>query len=292
MAFDSKGLDDYIDVAQRIADFRERYPDGSLQPADLAMPYHVVRVPNGWCRRCTGSRTVKIVGQWKTCPRCEGTGLRSDGEPAEDVFIVYYSAAYRTPDDQRPGIGAAWETFPGHTPYTANSELMNAETSAQGRAIVAALASDSKRGVSSREEIRNRQAEHEDPAPAPAPPRVKTAHTDPEHVRLVHASDHDRKAERVTPQAGGPQPDAWTDQPPGEFNVAAVTPENQPGTIDGRQRAQIFGAFKVLGISEAEDQRATLTAILGREVSSRKGLSYTDAEKVLKDLKARQAAAS
>lgn len=133
MAFDKNGLDSYIDVAQRIADFRERYPEGSLQPADPASPFDVRKV--------------------------EGVG--KDGKPFTATFITYTAACYRTPHDTRPGIGVAWEVFPGRTPYTLGSELMNAETSAWGRAIVAALASDSKRGVSSREEIRNRAAEQE-----------------------------------------------------------------------------------------------------------------------------------
>jgi len=46
---------------------------------------------------------------------------------------------------------------PGLTPYTRNSEVMVAETSAWGRAIVAALAGDTKRGVASKEEVLNRQ---------------------------------------------------------------------------------------------------------------------------------------
>jgi len=113
---------DYIDVATRIVEFRTQHPEGSLQPADLAHPYR-----------------IEEVG-----------GL---------TFIVYVAAAYRTADDARPGIGAAWEPFPGPTPYTRNSELQNAETSAWGRAIVAALAADTKKGVASADEVRNRQAD-------------------------------------------------------------------------------------------------------------------------------------
>src|SRR5262245_48574919 len=45
--------------------------------------------------------------------------------------------AYRTDQDIRPGIGHAFEPVPGKTPYTRDSEAMNAETSAWGRAIVA-----------------------------------------------------------------------------------------------------------------------------------------------------------
>ena len=43
--------------------------------------------------------------------------------------------AYRTPDDQRPGVGTAWEIVPGTTNFTRGSELQNLETSAWGRAI-------------------------------------------------------------------------------------------------------------------------------------------------------------
>jgi len=115
-------LGDYVDVAERIKLFREKHPDGSLQPVDPLKPFDIVTI---------GDKT----------------------------FIVYISAAYRTPDDPRPGIGSAWECFPGKTPYTKDSELMNAESSSWGRAILASLAADSKK-VASLEEVRNRRAEH------------------------------------------------------------------------------------------------------------------------------------
>jgi len=125
MAYDQRSLDDYVDVATRLAEFRERHPEGSLQPADPARPYEVI----------------------------QAQGTDKNGELVQQTFIVYVAAAYRDGKDPRPGIGSAWEVFPGRTPYTRGSELMNAETSAWGRAIVAALAADSKRGIASREEV-------------------------------------------------------------------------------------------------------------------------------------------
>lgn len=117
---------DYVDVAERIREFREKHPDGSLQQVD-------------W-------KVVDVGGK---------------------TFVAYTAAAYRTPDDERPGIGTAWEPFPGPTPYTRDSELMNAETSAWGRAIIASGAADAKR-VASANEVANRQA-----APAAKPATKK-----------------------------------------------------------------------------------------------------------------------
>jgi hypothetical protein len=74
-------------------------------------------------------------------------------------WVVYTAAAYRTPEDVRPGIGTAWEPIPGATNFTRNSEVQNAETAAWGRAMVAALAVDTKQGIASQEEVRNRQQE-------------------------------------------------------------------------------------------------------------------------------------
>jgi hypothetical protein len=50
-------------------------------------------------------------------------------------WVIGRAYAYRTPDDQRPGIGTAWEIVPGTTPFTRGSEIQNLETSAWGRAI-------------------------------------------------------------------------------------------------------------------------------------------------------------
>lgn len=79
--------------------------------------------------------------------------------------------AYRTPEDPRPGIGHAFEPVPGKTPYTKDSEAMNAETSAWGRAIVA-LGFETK-NIASADEVRAREHRTEGPAPQ-SPPRSWT----------------------------------------------------------------------------------------------------------------------
>jgi hypothetical protein len=120
-------LDDYIDVAERIQHFVEKYPEGSLQTI-------------GW-------EIIEVTGT---------------------AFIVYRAAAYRTPDDERPGHGIAWEPFPGKTPYTRDSELMNAETAAWGRAIVA-LGLTANRKIASRQEVKARTGEEAAGPPADTP---------------------------------------------------------------------------------------------------------------------------
>lgn len=82
-------------------------------------------------------------------------------------WVIYTAAAYRNQDDTRPGMGTAWEPIPGRTNFTRDSEVQNAETAAWGRAIVAAMAADTKRGIASAEEVRNaRERQAVDPAEA------------------------------------------------------------------------------------------------------------------------------
>ena len=115
----SFNLDNYVDVAERITQAKKQYPDLILRPFDPYEPY----------------RFEEIEGK---------------------KFIIVVAAAYRTPDDPMPAVGMAWECVPGNTPYTRGSELMNAETSAWGRAL-AALGLATKK-IATREEVEQAQA--------------------------------------------------------------------------------------------------------------------------------------
>jgi len=72
-------------------------------------------------------------------------------------MVVVRAYAYRDLEDTRPATGLAAEVIPGKTAFTKDSEIMNAETSAWGRAI-AALGFDFGK-IASREEVRNRLPE-------------------------------------------------------------------------------------------------------------------------------------
>ena len=123
---------DYIDVASRLADMREKYPDLTMQQVSMEFV---------------------SVGQ--------------------KDFVVYTAAAYRTPDDVRPGIGTAWEPIPGPTNFTRDSEVQNAETAAWGRALIA-IGASTKNGIASAEEVSNRSGD--------APQRPVQTGTTPQQI--------------------------------------------------------------------------------------------------------------
>jgi hypothetical protein len=150
----SFNLDDYVDVAERIRMAKELYPDMRLQPANPAVPYVI----------------EEISGQ---------------------TFIVYTAAFYRDANDVLPGIGCAWEIIPGATPYTKGSELMVCETSAWGRAIVAATGMATKK-IASKEEVQQARGRVERWTAADKSPEVDGWSTVPDLPRV--SSD---------PQTGG-----------------------------------------------------------------------------------------
>jgi hypothetical protein len=73
----------------------------------------------------------------------------------DKTFIAVTVQAWRTPDDPIPAQATAWEPMPGLTPFTKNSEMMNASTSALGRVLGFMMSFGPK--MASAEEVRNRQ---------------------------------------------------------------------------------------------------------------------------------------
>lgn len=248
---------DYVDVAERLVEFRAKYPEGTLAPWDPAKPFEIVRMLEG---------------------------VTKDGKSVEQTFIAVVAAAYRTPDDPRPGIGMAWEVFPGRTPYTLGSELMNAETSAWGRAIIAVGAADAKRGIASAQEVRNRQAEREDNPFAddatkgsswqpPANPRTRKAQ------RSRGPMEDDPWAD--VPTNGGAATSA-TGQPNGGDSSKDLPPEERPGTSTLAQQRDIAIRLGNRGLTERLDKLAFCAEVIGRAVPSSKELSFNEAAQVLK----------
>lgn len=228
-------LDGYVDVAERIRMFKSLHPQGSLQPANPEEPYKLERI---------GDR----------------------------LFIVVIAAAYRTPDDTRPGIGMAMEPYPGRTNYTKDSELMNAETSAWGRAIVAALAADTQK-VASAQEVRNRQADRTAPAPVQrANPKMEGAPS------LEEAYD---------PQGDIPFPKETPAKPRAAVGSAARKPAGDSPTLSDPQRNKIRAMWRSMtedGTAPADKLEDWLAGQLGREITVVNELTKKEATTVIDSL--------
>lgn len=166
-------LGDYKEVSERIIDFRQKYPDGSLSSEVILWP------------------------------------------TPDLAFIAVRAKAYRSKGDEHPGVGLAWEPFPGKTPYTRDSELQNAETSAWGRAIVAALASDTKQGIASADEIRLRRQD---------------SGASPSHGGTRAAPDQGTGPGTSPPRGQSPQPSAV-----GEANRAPNASPSTPASEDAAE---------------------------------------------------------
>lgn len=125
MARNSHDLGDYREVNDRLDEFFERYPEGRIDGT-----YEIREIPDK-------NDTVR-------------------------PHFIYRAHAYRSAEDMVPAVGHAQEPIPGLTPYTKGSELMNAETSAWGRALVALGIKAKGESVASANEVRNRRTEDED----------------------------------------------------------------------------------------------------------------------------------
>ena len=256
MPFSERDLSDYVDVAQRIADFRETWPEGSLRPWNPAEPFRFM----------------------------QAQGFNKDGSVEQQSFIVVVAAAYRHGLDENPGIGMAWEVFPGRTPYTRGSELQNAETSAWGRAIIAVGASDSKRGIASRDEVRNRRAEREDGLPVNRDGSLSRSRT----------SDDEKAAAGVMTSAQLAEHNALRREgtPPAEA-VAKLptTPVDDPFYADARPKPAgwlLSEEFARLGVFDRAERLAQTSELIGRPITSSNELEPVEVQAVLNVLRKKE----
>lgn len=88
-------------------------------------------------------------------------------ELGNQTFISVIAEVYTAPGTM-PILAEAWETYPGKTPYTRDSEMMNAATSAIGRALMQLGIGIDKSGASA-EEV---QARRTDGPALPTPVRT------------------------------------------------------------------------------------------------------------------------
>lgn len=151
-------LGDYVQVKDRIAKFYELFGQGRL-----------------------------VTGE-----------VRLSNEPDGVPRVMVQAFAYRTPDDQLPGVGWSWMVLPGTTNYTRGSELENVETSAWGRAI-GALGILIDQSIASAQEVQNKASEPATGEKEPRPELERNANgligtvtrgSPPVDLELRYDSDH------------------------------------------------------------------------------------------------------
>ena len=200
---------DYVEVAERVSLFFQKYPNGSIQ-ADPAK--------------------VVIVG--------------------ERTFITVIARAYRTPNDERPGVAQAWETFPGKTNFTRDSEAMNAETSAIGRCL-GVLGIASKRSIATKEDVQRRQADQTAETNAAIQPTVTI--TTP----------------RPRPESMGSN-GMWINEP--------------TTSITDAQMRKIQAQLATLNVAKGERSKTFVQDLVKREISGLSQLTKLEASKLIEQL--------
>ena len=170
----------------------------------------------------------------------------------ERTFITVIARAYRTPNDERPGVAQAWETFPGKTNFTRDSEAMNAETSAIGRCL-GVLGIASKRSIATKEDVQRRQADQAAETNAAIQPTVTI--TTP----------------RPRPESMGSN-GKWINEP-----TASIT--------DAQVR-KIKAQLATLNISQGERSRTYVQDLLKREIRGLSELSKVEGSKLIEQLEA------
>jgi hypothetical protein len=168
----------------------------------------------------------------------------------ERTFITVVARAYRTANDERPGVAQAWETFPGKTNFTRDSEAMNAETSAIGRCL-GVLGIASKRSIATKEDVQRRQADQAAETNAAIQPTVTI--TTP----------------RSRPESMGSN---------GKFI-------NDPSTsITDAQIRKIQAQLATLNIAKGERSKSYVSDLVKRDVGSMSELTKLEGSKLIEQL--------
>jgi hypothetical protein len=174
------------------------------------------------------------------------------------TFIEVRVTAWRTPDDQHPAIAYCWEPFPGDTPYTRDSEQMNAASSAYGR-LVAIMLPGAFAKLASANEVFHRAGPPAKPTgPVPVVGGGRDPFDEEPHQRQIEQIVEREREKRKTASAGSP--------------------------ITQPQMKMLGATARRKGVTQAEDIRQFCVDVIGREISSARDLTKGEASQVIDKL--------
>jgi hypothetical protein len=167
-------------------------------------------------------------------------------EVSNKLYIEIRCTVWRDKDDTLPVIAFCWEPFPGTTPYTRDSEQMNASTSALGRAL-GMMGFGIEHKMASKQEVLARQQ-----------PTVTT--------------------ETATYPDNSPVPDPFTDQPQTTNVVKFRDPKAKASDKQlGMIRALARGRGLATGVGVAEG----VSTLIERKITKLDELTKQDASKII-----------
>ena len=176
----------------------------------------------------------------------------------DKLYIQVKVQAWRSPDDQHPCIAYCWEPFPGDTPYTRDSEQMNAATSALGRLAALLLPGAFAKQASANEVLHRAGPPRQARVPAVGGPDPWD--NDAEHAQAINDIIVREREAKQAKSAGGPA--------------------SQP------QMKMIAAVAKRKGITVKEDLRVFCADTIGRDIVSAKDLTKAEASQVIDALNA------
>ncbi len=171
----------------------------------------------------------------------------------DKTYIEVKVQAWRDPDDKFPAIAYCWEPFPGTTPYTRDSEQMNAATSALGRLVAIMLPGAFNKQASANEVLHRA-------GPPKQQPKFDTPAIDPwadqpTHKQQIEAIVERKNNERKAASAGS----------------AATMP----------QLKMLSARAKAKGLTIADDLRVFCADTISRDITNTRDLTKAEASKVI-----------
>ena len=163
------------------------------------------------------------------------------------LYIEIRCTVWRDKDDPLPVIAYCWEPFPGTTPYTRDSEQMNASTSALGRAL-GMMGFGIEHKMASKQEVMARQQ----------PPTVTQ--------------------EPATYPDGGTVPDPFTGEPQ-QTNVIKF--KDPKGKASDKQIGMIRALARGKGLATGAGVAEGVSGVIERKIGTLDELTKAEASKVI-----------
>ena len=168
-------------------------------------------------------------------------------EVSTKLYIEIRCTVWRDKEDEIPVIAYCWEPFPGTTPYTRDSEQMNASTSALGRAL-GMMGFGIEHKMASKQEVLARQQ----------PPTVTT--------EVARYSD------------GGAIPDPFTGEPQTTNIVKFKDPK---GKASDKQLGMIRALARGRGLATGAGVSEGVSSVIERQITKLDELTKAEASKVI-----------